>query len=337
MIYKERGIIYTMTPSDLLWPEPEEAMGELIRPKATGLYETDTVNLRIGDVCCAFRCSDEEVVARLRQRYDAFITEQPPDITIELESTDRISPEDLGRVMTGTKYLHDKKNGFQTTSKIMSGEYNLDRHFIKITGEKSLVNPDLENNHLNKLLAMSYYSACKVKYGDVPPAMLVHAAGILRHGQVWIFTGPSESGKTTVATLCREQDGEVINDEMMLVYHPGPEGNHVGVRSAPILGKFVPQRQVTAPLRAIFMLKKSHQTLVTPLGRTEAYLKLMRQIITPAYIGQSSKREVLSLIADFSVEITGVIPVYELEFTLDGESLWQVVGEIEGMTSIKES
>lgn len=296
---------------------------------ATGFSGTKVVNLQIGDIYCAFRCRDDEVCDRLKRLYGAFLTEQPPDITVELEPTDRLSLKELGKAIVRTRYVHDGKNRFRTTSKIMSGQYDLANRIIRIKGEKSLVNPDLEINHLNRLLAMVYYSACKVKYGDTPPEVLVHAAGILRHGQVWLFTGPSEAGKTTIASLCRENDGEVLNDEILLV-SPAVKGDGVQVRSAPILGKFTPQRRVTGPLRGIFMLKQSHRTLVRALDRTKAYLKLMRQVITPAYIGQSSKREILSLISEFCNEITEKVPAYELEFTLDGKSLWQTVGELEG-------
>jgi hypothetical protein len=315
----------------------EDIIDELMQSSPTGLSSTNTVNLEIGDICCSFRCHDDNVCNRLREMYGAFLTEQtPPDMTVELVATDRLNPKDLGKTLSRTKYVHDKKNRFRTSSKIMSGQYDLENRYIKIVGEKNLVNPDLENNHLNKLFAMAYYSACKVKYGEVPPAMLVHAAGILRQGRAWIFTGPSEAGKTTVATLCREQDGEVINDEILLVSQPGINGGNISVRSAPILGRFIPRRRISAPLGGIFMLKKGPRTLVSSINRTEACTRLMRQIITPAYIGQSSKRAVLSLIADFSSELSGAVPVYELEFTLDGESLWQVVDGVEGMTGIRE-
>ena len=316
-----------MLQTDLHHQEPKLATGSLLEPIPTGLSADNTVNLQIGDVCCSFRSNDDEICNLLQQTYNVFLTEKSPDITIELESTDRMKPEDLYKALSKTEYFHDKKKRFRTSSKIISGQYDLEKRFIRIIGEKSLINPDMENNHLNKLLAMSYYSACKVKYGDVPPAMLIHASGILRHGQVLMFTGPSEAGKTTVATLCREQDWEVINDEILLVSQPGATIKNIEVRSAPFLGRFTPNRQVTAPLRSIFMLKKSHRILTRPLDRTEAYVKMMRQIITPAYIGQSSKRAVLALIADFSKALTEAVPIYELEFTLDGESLWKTVDE----------
>jgi hypothetical protein len=55
----------------------------------------------------------------------------------------------------------------------------------------------------------------------------------------------------------------------------------------------------------------------------------MRQIISPACVGQKDKRTIYSIMADFSDQVTAAIPVYELEFTLDGEALWQTVGDVQ--------
>jgi hypothetical protein len=288
-----------------------------------------TLNLQIGSVCCSLKCNDTEVFSRLEPLYHDFLTNQPADITVEMAATDRLSPDDLGAALSETIYIHEGGNSFRTTSQIVTGQYNLATQFIRITGEKILADPNSEFNHLNRLLSLAYYSACKVKYDDNPPAMLVHACSVLRQGHALVFAGPSEAGKTTIARLCGERDGEVINDEMLLISRPTPNDNSISVQSAPILGKFPPRRNTTAPLRCIMLLKKSKKTLVRCLDRTEGYLRFIRQIIAPAYIGQRGGRAIYSLMADFSDEVTRAIPVYELEFNLDGESLWQAVGELE--------
>jgi hypothetical protein len=288
-------------------------------------------SLQIGGVCCAFKCRDAEdyrKLMKLKRLYRRFLTQQPADITLELEGTDRLSPDDLNAALSDNKYFHEE-NLFRSTSQVVSGKYDLARGYIKITGERGLANPDMEGNHINQLLALAYYSACKMKYDGHPPAMIVHACGILRSGQALLFTGPSEAGKTTIARLCRKRDGEVINDEMLLVSRPIENGNGLNVESAPFLGRVSSRRNVKAPLRCIFLLKKGSETLIHNMDRTEAYLRLMRQIITPAYIGQKDKRAVLSLMSEFSDEVTKAVPVYELEFNLDEKSLWRVVGELE--------
>ncbi len=288
-------------------------------------------SLRMGSVGCAFKCRDAEdykELMKLKRLCHGFLTKEPADITIELEGTDRLSPDDLYAALPDNNYVHEE-NLFRSTSQVVSGKYDLTRGYIKITGERGLANPDMEGNRINQLLALAYYSACKMKYDGHPPAMIVHACGILRSGQALLFAGPSEAGKTTIARLCRKRDGEVINDEMLLVSRPKQNGNGLNVESAPFLGRVSSRRYLKAPLRCIFLLKKGSETLVRNLDRTETYLRFMRQIITPACIGQKDKRAVLLIMSEFSDEVTKAVPVYELEFNLDEKSLWQVVGELE--------
>lgn len=294
-----------------------------------------TLGIQIGSVCCALRCQDTEIHNKLQQLYHNFLTEEPADITIELEVTDRLSLEDLYTSVSKTRYMR-KGNRIRTTSKIINGQYDLARRTINITGERSLLDPDIEFNYLNQLLSAAYYSACKVKYNYNPPAMLVHACGILRFGRVLVFTGPSDAGKTTIARLCGERHGEVLNDEMLLMSRPSSNGNGINIQSAPIIGGVSPRRNISAPLRCILLLKQSNKTVLHYLDRVDAYLRFIRQIISPACIGQKDRRSVYSLMADFSAEVTRAIPVYELEFNLDEASLWQIAHELEVVPGSEE-
>jgi len=289
------------------------------------------IHLRLGGVSCSLSCRDAETsqkLEKIKRLYHNFLTQGPDDISVELSGTDNLSPEELNTALAGNKFIHEE-NIFQSTSQAVAGQYDLNRGFIKITGERNLLNPDMECNHINQLLSLAYYTACKIKYNSDPPAMIIHSCGILRSGQALLFIGPSEAGKTTIARLCGKKDGEVINDEMLFVSRPDQEGIGFTVESGPFLGKFPSKRSLKAPLRYILQLKQGNKTGLRRIDRSEAYLKFMRQIITPAYIGQKDKRAILSLMSEFSDEITRSVPVYELEFTLDGKSLWRTVRELE--------
>jgi hypothetical protein len=200
---------------------------------------------------------------------------------------------------------------------------------INTTDEKNLLPSDSEFKYINRFLSFAYNSACKLEFDYHPPAMLVHACGILRSGKAIVFTGPSEAGKTTTATLCGEQHGKVINDEMLLFSRPTAENPGINIQGTPIIGGISTRLNITAPLSCILFLKKSKHTLVSRLSGADAYLRFLYQVITPNYTNQQEKRAALSLMAEFSEEVTGTIPVYELEFSLDGESLWHAIAELE--------
>jgi hypothetical protein len=296
----------------------------------------NTLNIQLGDVICALKCPDNEMYEQLQKVYCEYKTEQSPDITVELEATNRLPLEKLEAAVCKIKYIPINGKDFKTSNRLMSGHYNPARRLIKLKGERALLNPDLKINHLNRLLVLTYYTACKHKYNNTPPAMFVHTCGILRNGMALLFTGPSGAGKTTIASLCSAQDGELINDEMLLVSRPDESSNEIVIKSAPMLGQYSPRRNITAPLRCIFLLKKGTNCLAHRLDKTEAYIKFIRQVVSPACIGQKDKKSIYSMMADFSVQVTGSIPMYELEFSLDVKSLWKTIADTEKLLGIKE-
>jgi len=269
-----------------------------------------TLGIQIGSTCCGLKCPDDEVYQRLRRLYWNFLTEQSADVTIELERA------------TGW----NEGAGDNQVFSVLRDEPDT---FI-VEMECSPAESDAGFKHLNRLFYLAYYSACLEKYGGSPPAMLVHACGIMRQGRALVLAGPSESGKTTIAGLCGEKDGRVINDEMVLISRPGKDGDTT-MQSIPIIGGFLPGINITVPLSCILLLKKGSRTRVNPVTPVNVYLRFIRQIVTPTYIGQREGRTAAAIAADFSQEITGIVPVYELEFTLDGESLWREIGELEAM------
>jgi len=282
----------------------------------------------VGGVCLALKCADAEVLNRLQSHYREFLTDGAADILIELEGVERLSPDEVKAALSQTAFRH-QNNSFTTTSLILSGSYDLDQGIIRIRGERNLASPDLGLNYFNQLISLAYYSACKVKYDGRPPALLVHSCAIVRQGRALLFTGPCDAGKTTIARLCGHKYGQVLNDEMVLVSRPDQADRTPGVQGVPVIGEFTTGVNRAAPLGCLLFLKQSKRTLLRRIDRTEAYVRFLRQIVAPAYIGQKDRRAVFSLMAQFSEEVTGRVPAYELEFTLDRERLWQVVGQLE--------
>lgn len=270
-----------------------------------------TLGVEIGSICCALRCPDDRLLRRLGGLYRNFLTERTPDITIDLEKVPN-TKEVPGGDGTGLDFnvLVDRPDVYIAEMDCEPAE------------------SDAGFKCVNRLFYLAYYTACLEKYGGNPPAMLVHACGILRFGRAFVFTGPSESGKTTIAGMCGEKDGRVINDEMVMV-SPRDGGGAASVRSVPIIGGFPPGINIAVPLSCILLLKKGSRTRVCPIEPVDSFLQFIRQIITPSYIGQQGLRTALSIVADFSQEITGSVPVYELEFTMDSGSLWREIEALE--------
>ena len=310
-------------------------MKTLLKREAAEKDYKHTLGIQIGTINCALKCNDTEIFEKLQTLYHNYLTDEPADITLEIELTNHLSIDDLRSILTRSRYIH-QGNHFRSSGKLLKGQYDLENRIIKISGEKNLIDPDnTKLNLLNQLISMAYYAACKMICESNPPAMLVHSCGIFRNGQAFIFTGPSDIGKTTIARLCGDKHGEVFNDEMVLMSYPGSNGNGVYIQNAPILGELLPGRNFSAPLSRIFLLKQNNRTTYNYLDKAEAYLRFIRQIIAPSCVGDYDKRTAYSTMADFSSAIVRSVPVYELEFNLDKNSLWPLIDELDGVAERK--
>lgn len=286
----------------------------------------NTIGIQIGDIRCSLKCEDAELIKNLRDIHHDFLTEQPPDITIELEESELQYLNSFGnslfRFWNNSSIKYFRVKGWMTDS-----GYDPERKTFSIVAEKNRSDPRHRYRYLNRLLSLAYYRAYKFKYDIKPPAMFVRACGVLINGQTILYTGSDESGKATIARLCMESDIPVINDEMVLVSRPDPE-NPITVRGIPVIGRALPCRNGAAPLSRLIFLKKSHRTWLNSIDKTDAYFNLMKHVISPADSGHESDREPLSMVADFCSGITGAIPVHELEFKRDKELLRNVILEI---------
>jgi hypothetical protein len=283
------------------------------------------IRVQVGDICCSLVCPDEVVLARLQKLYRDFASCQPADVSYKVQVVEHLNSAEIQAALPQAEFIHEGDR-FRTTNLTLIGEHNLAAGTISVTLERLLLNPDFELNQLNLAACLAYYTGCKLKHNGRPPAMLIHGCGILRHERALLFAGPSGTGKTTIARLCGDQYGQVLNDEAVLLYRPQDNGRLM-MEGVPIIGGFGKRLNAAAPLACVLLLKQSKRTAVRRLNRTEAYIRFMRQVITPAYVGQTNRRAIYSLITEFTDEVTRAIPFYELEFTLEKEPLWQAVAE----------
>ncbi len=133
-----------------------------------------------------------------------------------------------------------------------------------------------------------------------------HGAAIEYGGNAYLFTAPSGTGKTTHITLWKKFLGDSVNiingdkpivkvDEKSTVY------------GTPWAGKEGYQRNASAPLKAICILKQGKTNNIVRLASGDAISHLMRQVYLPKNADSLSKTlELLGTMIDNT-------PVYLLE------------------------
>ncbi len=133
-----------------------------------------------------------------------------------------------------------------------------------------------------------------------------HGAAIEYDGEAYLFTAPSGTGKTTHINLWRKHLGDkvnIVNGDKPII----KVGETPVVYGTPWAGKEGFQRNVSAPLKAVCILKQGAKNNIVRLTTAEALKHLMRQIYLPQDTTSLSK----------TLQLLGVLlektPVYLLE------------------------
>ena len=294
---------------------------------ASPIYGNHTMRVQFGDICYALICHDAEVFDRLTKLYGIFRSDKPADTSLKLEVVERLDRAQVEAVLSQMR-MAPQGNHLIAENPAFSIAFDAASSTFTVTADRFLFDPSLKFGLMNRLFRLAYYTASRSKHQGRPPGMLVHSCGILRNGQALLFAGPSETGKSTVGRLCSEDYGLLLNDETVLLSWPHPHNHRLWVHGVPILSESPSRLNKSAPLACVLLLKQSKRIAVRRLGRKEACLRFMYQIINPAHFRQTDKRAIFSLIAEFADEVTRVTPFYELEFTLDRNLLWEVEAKL---------
>jgi hypothetical protein len=143
-------------------------------------------------------------------------------------------------------------------------------------------------------------------------SFIVHAAGIIYKDLAYIFIGSSGSGKTTVASILEKRGLNIISDERIIIRK---KGSCFMVYAIPWFNN----RNQSAPLKNIFLLKKSNRVAFIPLKSPYA----VSQIFPNVYFNLPDQDAIEKLLDTFN-SLLSKCSLYEMEFLPDS-SFWQGV------------
>lgn len=258
------------------------------------------VRLAIAGLGVALHCEHAGLVEALQDRYQGFLHVGKPHFSIDvhLKGKIRSSPlEDIDLQFEGEE-IRFSSPGFVGNLNTQKG-----------TGELHL-STRYPIDDIDYLLRVAY-ALLAFQAGGV----MLHAAGIARNSQVYLFVGHSGSGKTTISRL--SPDCTVLNDDLVVLL---PEADLWRVYGTP----FWNQTQIepvpaSAPLRAIYCLEQARHNQLELLPGSRAVAELVAN--TPI-IPDDTQRSVELMHRYFQVIQT--TPVRKLSF-LPEASFWDLI------------
>jgi hypothetical protein len=147
----------------------------------------------------------------------------------------------------------------------------------------------------------------------------LHASGVIRNGKAFIFPGPSETGKTTIAKLSA---GKIMNDNEIIIKKIGKE---YFAYASPFQRRDIKPKNIKASIKGIFFLKGKNKNKIIKLKNENAFNELIKNQY-PHKMSYENKGD-LKILLNWGNTISEKIPSYKISFKI-GENIWRMLDEI---------
>lgn len=276
--------------------------------------------LQIGDVCCSLKFKDPAYSSYLKERFKGYISKEEPELTMDISVNNIIldkEENDLADFRLTSKIVNG--NNFDFQDGLIKGTLNQEekRCTVFFSG-KGL-------DAVKQFMFMVYYTLMKYNHpGKSKNNFLVHACAVARDGAGYVFSGPSESGKSTIAEL--SSDYAVLNDDIVIIKKEN--GSYI-VNSTPFRGDFLDVVDKSVPLRAIFLIKHAaEKNVIKKLSKREFITRFIREVVYSDTLLSMNREDNFSEMLDFCADVASGVPFYELRFLPD-KRFWDSIDNLE--------
>lgn len=266
--------------------------------------------LEIADICIEIvpnpDCPPQfthELEACLCPRFDPFISRLDPDFTITTRRENSQGSYDISTLGSNGKILVIEKDDSNRSKDREIG-------FIDIGNSVGEIAIPLENgssilaNYLRVVVESILARRC---------GFLLHACGVVRAGKSYLFVGPPDSGKTTVAKASNGLD--VISDDCVAVRQIDDSFYCFGTPWANY------SSSGSGPLKDVFLLQKAKhldfRKVTAPLLMHELFGQTRL-----AHVDTDSATQVMNSIS----QIVASVPGYEMSFSLN-DDIWRGIDQ----------
>jgi len=151
-------------------------------------------------------------------------------------------------------------------------------------------------------------------------ALVVHAAGVVRDGRAWLFTGPHGAGKSTIATLLgRDPATALLSDDRVVVRRLRGRWHAWGTPWSGTVRRAT--SPAPAPLAAVCFIRHGVTTRAAPLAPGAAATRLVPRCLHPFW----DRAGLAGLLAS-AEHLAAAVPCFELPFVPRAEA---IVGAVE--------
>lgn len=272
------------------------------------------LNLPVGQVIIGLKFKNSDLVNHFQEYFLVKNSMKNPDVQINIEFTCKGRFFEVPNSLFLTKKV--KHNTFTAGDGLIRGKYKKRKNEWIFKIHELLVEGDYKR--VFEQILYQAYNSCSVHN----QSYLVHSSGVIKDGFAYLFVGPSESGKSTVATL--SQKYQVINDEINIV---SITSDPPSLEGTPFNGLYRDKKKGKAPLKGIFLLNQALFHGVEKISGARAVKPLTKEIIPPIGLDEELSPATYIKMMDIARDIAVHVPIYQMDFLPD-EGFWDVLDKL---------
>jgi len=281
---------------------------------ATSTLAANEYRMDLCGAVIAVHCEPAEFAVGLANWFGRPSAVTRPHIRLDLELVPHTDVPHLPTSLVTTKSLA-ADGSFDIADGLITGRFDPETGRGEIRAKGTLIRGPLMRI-LEQIFYQAFWSARRAAGLD---AFLIHSAAVIVAGQGFLFVGPTEAGKSTVAHL--SSDYHVLGDEMNLVRETG-EG--LMVAGTLFNGLFKDKHPGEAPLAGVFLLKHAARHALVRAPLLDAVTALAAEIVPPVGLAEIPTRDTLPQMMGLAEGLATKSTLKYLEFLPD-DGFWPII------------
>jgi hypothetical protein len=276
--------------------------------------------IEFGRFTFSLSCQDKRIETFLKNHYTISLFTVTPDLTITI---DHLPSDETSSITSGTSYRYTfLRNQFNFGPDLIRGSWIPEEKTYRLSVAETLFRPE-EIWLFDRFLCRIFYTLSLERKISQGYEIITHGTGVVKEGKGYLFFGPPESGKSTVAHLSRRF--QVLHDDMVLIT---VTGDGISMEGVPFNPKVVERENGRCMLSRMFSLHKSDQVRIEKGSLEECTRSILPEIFLPQSLFSEHRNEAFAYLLSCATRLAEHIPYYRLYFTKD-ERFWNLIEEME--------
>lgn len=281
----------------------------------------EVFNIQFGDQVWGIVCADKISFDFLKAHFSAFISNaKAADARTVITFLNNREPPSI---LPGSYYtctITDDRFNFGPD--FIRGYYDPEGATFHLAIAKNLFQPDFIWL-FDRILCRLFFTVAESSNEHQHNAFVIHSAGVAKDGKGYLFFGPPESGKSTIAQLSAKYT--VLHDDMNLIIF---DEKSIYLQGVPFNPKGITLSGIRVPLAAVFSINKARTAGIERLSYSEFTGLVLPETFLPLSLFSNNKQKPFQKVLNITADIWKKVPCFRLNFRKD-ETFWNSIEQME--------